>query len=236
MVLTIILAAGLKLNSITNLPIVLDSINEKPRLFYHIKQALSIRSSHVLIVVGKYRNIIENVIEPYFIGTHQIHYIDQLEDFHMNAAKVRGTGDAIKCCMPFLLSNQISFETNVFILHGDAPLLSSKTINRMLCTPNTILVANIDNPSGYGRIILNPDNTIVKIVEDKECTDEQRRIKWVNYGAYNTHLGVLAKFLPMLTNKNKRKEYYFTDIIELGSKNLLSMIPCEISKHDKVTC
>lgn len=235
MVLTIILAAGLKLNSITNLPIVLDSINEKPRLFYHIKQALSIRSSHVLIVVGKYRNIIEPVIESYFIGTRQIHYIDQLEDFHMNAAKVRGTGDAIKCCMPFLLSNQISFETNVFILHGDAPLLSSKTINRMLCTPNTILVANIDNPSGYGRIILNPDNTIVKIVEDKECTDEERRIKWVNYGAYNTHLGVLAKFLPMLTNKNKRKEYYFTDIIELASKNLLSMIPCEISKNDKVT-
>ncbi len=235
MVLTIILAAGLQFNSIANLPSVLDSVNEKPRLFYHIKQALSIRSSHVLIVVGKYRNLIEPMLEPYFIGTRQIHYIDQVEDFHMNATKVRGTGDAIKCCMPFLVSNQISFETNIFILHGNAPLLSSKTINRILCAPNTILVANMENPSGYGRIILNNDNTIAKIVEDKDCTDEERRIKWVNYGAYNMHLGVLDKFIPMLTNKNKRKEYYITDIIELASKNLLSMIPCEISKHDKVT-
>jgi bifunctional UDP-N-acetylglucosamine pyrophosphorylase / glucosamine-1-phosphate N-acetyltransferase len=235
MVLTIILAAGLQFNSIANLPSVLDSVNEKPRLFYHIKQALSIRSSHVLIVVGKYRNLIEPMLEPYFIGTRQIHYIDQSEDFHMNATKVRGTGDAIKCCMPFLVSNQISFETNIFILHGNAPLLSSKTINRILCAPNTILVANMENPSGYGRIILNNDNTIAKIVEDKDCTDEERRIKWVNYGAYNMHLGVLDKFIPMLTNKNKRKEYYITDIIELASKNLLSMIPCEISKHDKVT-
>ena len=235
MVLTIILAAGLQINPITKLPSVLDSINEKPLLFYHIKQALSIRSSHVLIVVGKYRNIIEPIIEQYFIGTRQIHYVDQSEDFHMNAIKVRGTGDAVKCCMPFLVCNQISFETKIFILHGNAPLLNSKTINRLLCTSNTILVANIDNPSGYGRIILKPDNTIVKIVEDKECTDEERQIKWVNYGAYNIHLGVLDKFLFMLTNKNKRKEYYFTDIIELASKNLLSMIPCEISKNDKVT-
>jgi bifunctional UDP-N-acetylglucosamine pyrophosphorylase / glucosamine-1-phosphate N-acetyltransferase len=235
MVLTIILAAGLQFNPITKLPSVLDSINEKPRLFYHIKQALSIRSSHVLIVVGKYRNLIEPILEPYFIGTHQIHYIDQVEDFYMNAIKVRGTGDAIKCCMPFLLSNQISFETNIFIIQCNAPLLSSKTINRILRTPNTILVANIDNPSGYGRIILNPDNTIVKIVEDKECTDEETRIKWVNYGVYNIHLGVLDKFLPTLTNKNKRKEYYFTDIIKLANKNLLSMTPCEISKNDKVT-
>jgi bifunctional UDP-N-acetylglucosamine pyrophosphorylase/glucosamine-1-phosphate N-acetyltransferase len=235
MVLTIILAAGLQFNPITKLPNILDSINEKPRLFYHIKQALSIRSSHVLIVVGKYRNLIEPILEPYFIGTRQIHYIDQVEDFYMNAIKVRGTGDAIKCCMPFLLSNQISFETNIFIIQCNAPLLSSKTINRILRTPNTILVANIDNPSGYGRIILNPDNTIAKIVEDKDCTDDEKRIKLVNYGAYNIHLGVLDKFLPMLTNKNKRKEYYFTDIIELASKNLLSMTPCEISKHDKVT-
>ena len=59
MCLTIILAAGLKLNHKTKLPSVLDNVNGKPWLFYHIKQALTIKSTHILVVVGKYRNIID---------------------------------------------------------------------------------------------------------------------------------------------------------------------------------
>ena len=59
MVLTIILAAGLQLNSVTRLPSVLDTIHDKPQIFYHIKQALTIKSTHILIVLGKYRNLID---------------------------------------------------------------------------------------------------------------------------------------------------------------------------------
>jgi bifunctional UDP-N-acetylglucosamine pyrophosphorylase/glucosamine-1-phosphate N-acetyltransferase len=228
MVLTIILAAGLQFNPLTKMPSLLDTINKKPRLLYHIKQALSIHSSHILIVVGKYRNIIEPMIKPYIIGMSQIHYIDQPEDIHMNATKVRGTGDAIKCCMPFLLKNQILFETNILIIHGNGSLLNSKVIYQLMRVPNTILVAKMNNPSSYGRIILNSDNTIAKIVEDKECTEEEKQIKMVNYGFYNIQLGVLNKFIPALTNKNKCNEYYLTDIVEIASKNFVSMIPCEL--------
>jgi len=230
MCLTIILAAGLKLNHKTKLPSVLDNVNGKPWLFYHIKQALTIKSTHILIVVGKYRNIIEPIIEPYFVGMRQIHYIDQIEDSIHNTIKTRGTGDAIKCCLPFLLTNRILFETNVLIIHGNGPLLSINTIKKMLCTANSILVAKVENPIGYGRIIMNTDNTIAKIVEDKECTPEESGIKLINYGAYNIPLGVLNKFIPDLTNKNKRKEYYFTDIVEIASKNFVTMTPCEISQ------
>jgi len=232
MCLTIILAAGLKLNHKTKLPSVLDSVNGKPWLFYHIKQALTIKSTHILIVVGKYRNIIEPIIEPYFVGMRQIHYIDQMEDSIHNTIKTRGTGDAIKCCLPFLLSNRILFETSVLIVHGNGPLLSINTINKLLCTANSILVAKVENPSGYGRIIMNPDNTIAKIVEDKECTPEESGIKLINYGAYNIPLGVLNKFIPDLTNKNKRKEYYFPDIAEIASKNFVNMTPCEIPQKN----
>ena len=168
MCLTIILAAGLKLNHKTKLPSVLDNVNGKPWLYYHIKQALTIKSTHILIVVGKYRNIIEPIIEPYFVGMRQIHYIDQIEDSIHNTIKNRGTGDAIKCCLPFLLTNRILFETSVLIVHGNGPLLSINTINKMLSTANSILVAKVENPIGYGRIIMNTDNTIAKIVEDKE--------------------------------------------------------------------
>ena len=228
MVLTIILAAGLQLNPLTNIPSLLDSINERPRLLYHIKQALSINSSHILIVVGKYRNIIEPMMEPYIIGMRQIHYIEQPEDIHMNTIKSRGTGDAIKCCIPFLLKNQILFETNILIIHGNGPLLSSNVISRLMRTPNTILVAKLKNPSNYGRIILNTDNTIAKIVEDKECSEEEAKIKIVNYGCYNIQLGVLEKFIPELTNKNKSNEYYLTDIVKIANKNFVSIIPCEL--------
>lgn len=227
MCLTIILAAGLKLNNKTKLPSVLDTVNGKPWLFYHIKQALTIKSTHILVVVGKYRNIIEPIIEPYFVGIRQIHYIDQMEDNIHNTIKSRGTGDAIKCCLPFLLSNRILFETSVLIVHGNGPLLSINTIKKMLCTANSILVAEVENPSGYGRIIMNPDNTIAKIVEDKDCTPEESSIKLINYGAYNIHLGVLNKFISDITNRNKRKEYYFTDIVEIASKNFIRFTPCE---------
>ena len=228
MCLTIILAAGLKLNHKTKLPSVLDNVNGKPWLYYHIKQALTIKSTHILIVVGKYRNIIEPIIEPYFVGMRQIHYIDQIEDSIHNTIKTRGTGDAIKCCLPFLLTNRILFETSVLIVHGNGPLLSINTINKMLSTANSILVAKVENPIGYGRIIMNTDNTIAKIVEDKECTPEESGIKLINYGAYNIPLGVLNKFIPDLTNRNKRKEYCFTDIVEIASKNFVKMTPCEI--------
>ena len=228
MCLTIILAAGLKLNYKTKLPSVLDNVNGKPWLFYHIKQALTIKSTHILIVVGKYRNIIEPIIEPYFVGMRQIHYIDQMEDSIHNTIKSRGTGDAIKCCLPFLLSKRILFETSVLIIHGNGPLLSINTIKNMLSTGNSILVAKVENPSSYGRIIVNPDNTIAKIVEDKECTPEESSIKLINYGAYNIHLGVLNKFIPDITNRNKRKEYCFTDIVEIASKNFVKMTPFEI--------
>jgi bifunctional UDP-N-acetylglucosamine pyrophosphorylase/glucosamine-1-phosphate N-acetyltransferase len=228
MCLTIILAAGLKLNHKTKLPSVLDIVNCKPWLFYHIKNALTIKSTHILIVVGKYRNIIEPIIEPYFVGMRQIHYIDQMEDNIHNTIKSRGTGDAIKCCLPFLLSNRILFETSVLIMNGNGPLLSINTINKMLCTANSILVAKVENPAGYGRVIMNPDNTIAKIVEDKDCTPQESSIKLINLGAYNIHLGVLNKFIPDITNRNKRKEYYLTDIVEIASKNFVKMTPCEI--------
>jgi bifunctional N-acetylglucosamine-1-phosphate-uridyltransferase/glucosamine-1-phosphate-acetyltransferase GlmU-like protein len=228
MCLTIILAAGLKLNHRTKLPSVLDNINGKPWLYYHIKQALTIKSTHILIVVGKYRNLIEPIIEPYFLGMHQIYYIDQMEDCIHNTIKTRGTGDAIKCCLPFLLSNRILFETNVLIIHGNGPLLSINTIKRLLCTANSILVAEVEDPSGYGRIIMNADNTIAKIVEDKECKPEESSIKLINYGAYNIHLGVLNKFIPDITNRNKRKEYYLPDIVEIASNHFVKMTPCEI--------
>jgi len=225
MVLTIILAAGLQLNPFTRLPVVLDTINDKPQIFYHIKQALTIKSTHILIVLGKYRNLIEPVIEKYFSGMRQIVYIEQTSNCYLNTLRVRGTGDAIKCCLPFLLSNNILFETNVLIMHGNGPLLSLKTINKMLCTPNTILVAEVKNPANYGRIIMNPDNTIEKIVEDRECTAEESRIKLINYGAYNIQLGVLAKFIPDLTNRNQPKKYYLTDIVQIAGKQFVKMTP-----------
>jgi bifunctional UDP-N-acetylglucosamine pyrophosphorylase/glucosamine-1-phosphate N-acetyltransferase len=162
----------------------------------------------------------------------QIYYIEQLEDCILNTTKVRGTGDAIKCCLPFLLSNRILFETSVLIIHGNGPLLSINTINKLLSTANSILVAKVENPTGYGRIIMNADNTIAKIIEDKECTPEEGCIKLINYGAYNIHLGVLNKFIPDITNRNKRKEYYFTDMIEIATNHFIKMTPYEVPQKE----
>ena len=100
---TIILAGGLGKRMNSELPKVLHCIHNRPMIYYVIQNALTIGSENVLIVVGKYRTIIENEIKNFFDPSElaRIHYIDQPEKIENDKVKVMGTGDAVKCCLPF---------------------------------------------------------------------------------------------------------------------------------------
>lgn len=223
---TIILAGGLGKRMNSTLPKVLHCIQDKPMIYYVIRNALTIGSANVLIVVGKYRKMIDVEIERFFNPAEliKIHYIDQPETIENNKIKVMGTGDAVKCCLPFFMQNNTPLNSKVLILSGDVPMITSGTIQRLLDTPNSILITELEKPFGCGRIFLDKKNTIHKIVEEKDCNDEEKQCKLVNCGIYNINVDVLLECIPQITNQNKNQEYYLTDLVEIAIKKQIDIM------------
>ena len=83
-----------------------------------------------------------------------------------------------------------------------------------------MLITELENPKACGRIIFNDDKTLIdEIVEEKECSDEQKEIKYVNCGIYQISVKNLLKYIPLITNENKAQEYYLTDVVDLMKQN-----------------
>jgi len=126
-----------------------------------------------------------------------------------------GTGHAVQQLLPHLQG----FEGDLLILNGDVPLLRPETLKRLLeahqASNNgaTILTAHLPNPKGYGRVFCNEQNLLQQIIEDRDCTSEQRQNRRVNAGVYCFRWSDLAEVLPKLTTENDQKEYYLTDAV-----------------------
>lgn len=129
-----------------------------------------------------------------------------------------GTGHAVMQAVPFLKEDETG---NTLVLNGDAPFIDEQTIKNSLayhCENDnsvTVITAELENPFGYGRII-RTENGISGIVEQKDASEEQRKIKEVNSGAYWFKTADLIKLLDKITNNNVQKEYYLTDTISIA--------------------
>ena len=210
--ISIILAGGLGKRMNSELPKVLHIVNGKPMICNVIERALELRSEKILIIVGKYKEIIKKTIEEY-ITTEKIRYIIQQEPL--------GTGNAIMSCIPFLKSINTTEDEHFLILSGDVPLIKYDTL--MYLTnfkkgENCLLSFILENPKGYGRILSNENGEIERIVEEKDCTDIQKEITSVNCGIYSLNFKTLLLSLK-IQNKNIANEYYLTDLIELAYKD-----------------
>ena len=128
-----------------------------------------------------------------------------------------GTGHAVEQAR----DNLKNFKGNVLILSGDVPLLSKSTLLNLLSTHSsseadaTILSADVDDPTGYGRVIRRNDNTLDKIVEHKDASDDQRLIPEINAGIYIINSETLFELLPKVKNKNAQQEYYLPDVLPM---------------------
>ena len=129
-----------------------------------------------------------------------------------------GTGHALQCAAPDLAGTKGA----VAVLAGDAPLIQSATLARLLSRHHqtkatvTILTARMPDPSGYGRVVRNDHGSIVSIVEDKDCSAEEREIDEVNSSIYVFDYPFLARALPRLENQNQQGEYYLTDTVTMA--------------------
>ncbi len=126
----------------------------------------------------------------------------------------KGTGHAVMQAAPML-----DLCGNVLVLCGDAPFIDSETIKSSLeahlssGSKVTVVTAEIDNPAGYGRIIRGEKGELLRITEQKDCTEEESRIKEINSGVYWFDCAALKSALPKLQPANAAGEYYLTDVV-----------------------
>jgi len=203
----IILAGGMGKRMLSTLPKVLHNLMGKPMLVHVLENALTLSPKMIYIIVGKYEEIIRETLEQYM-------NIDNI--VFVNQPDALGTGHAIQCARPNLLGQP---ETDrVLILSGDVPLLKSETMKSVMSKTAesvTIMTSTAVNPTGYGRIITDENDSFIKIVEEKDCDDQEREIDVVNAGVYAFQIGLLCKYLPMISNNNAQNEYYLTDLFEI---------------------
>jgi bifunctional UDP-N-acetylglucosamine pyrophosphorylase / glucosamine-1-phosphate N-acetyltransferase len=129
-----------------------------------------------------------------------------------------------------------SFQGTVLVLYGDVPLIEKETLKKLLLIHGgekaalTLISTEAGNPKGYGRIIRDPQGHLAKIIEEKDATAQERQIREINTGIYCFDSEFLFTSLPKLTRKNNQKEYYLTDLVQLGRKQGLA---CSVFFHSR---
>lgn len=136
-----------------------------------------------------------------------VHWVEQNEQL--------GTGHAVLQAIPFCNDND-----QILVLYGDVPLISAKTLQDLLhSTPSSglgLVVAELPDPTGLGRIIRNELGNIISIVEHKDASKQQLKIREINTGIMTTSSTNLKRWLPKLGNNNRQKEYYLTDAVAMA--------------------
>lgn len=126
----------------------------------------------------------------------------------------RGTGHALQQALP-----QLSSAPLTLVLYGDVPLIRAETLQRLIADARdgvAVLTAELDDPRGYGRIVRTASGQISSIVEEKDASSEQRRLREVNTGLMALPTSRLADWLGRLKNDNAQREYYLTDVVKLA--------------------
>ena len=195
-----IMAAGKGTRLKSKHPKVLHEVGGKPLLAHVIAAASRIVSpEHIYVIVGHEADRVGEAVRA--TGVNFVRQEPQ-----------RGTGHALMCAAPSLAGYD-----QVVVLSGDAPLITSETISRLLefhlqnKAAMTILSALLTDPTGYGRVIKKGDD-VQAIVEEKSCTPVQRKIKEINSGFYAFAVKHLFDNIERLRTNNPHGEYYLTDM------------------------
>ena len=200
-----ILAGGLGKRMKSDLPKVLHMFGDKPMIVCILLECLKLNLKKIVVITGKFDKLIRDTIKKYLSD-----YSFQKIKFVVQETPL-GTGHAIRCALPLFEDNE-----KIIILNGDMPLIDSELIKKFFnfTENNCLLVAKLENPHGYGRILIEGNN-FIRIVEQKDCNDEEKNINIINSGLYKINGYDLKNYIPLIENNNNQKEFYLTDICEL---------------------
>lgn len=203
----IILAAGSGTRMKSDTHKVLHPIAGRPMLLHLVDTVASLSPARTVVVVGARREQVEAAVAPH--GVVSAHQAEQL-----------GTGHAVMQAQDALAG----FDGDVLVLYGDVPLVTQETMHRMVDrlhapdVPSVVVLGfRPTDPAAYGRVIVDSDGRIEKIVEFKDATPEERAVTLCNSGLMAVRSADLFALLARLGNDNAAAEYYLTDIVELSA-------------------
>ena len=217
---TIILAAGQGTRMRSSKPKVLHKIADRALLHHVYDTSQQLDNNAIVIVYGH--------------GGEQVKQeLDQLEANWVEQKQQLGTGHAVQQAETF-----INDQDKVLILYGDVPLLKKTTIEQLLKNVSDcsigLLTVDLDNPTGYGRIVRSEQGAVLKIVEEKDATEEEKLIVEGNTGIIATPGNLLKHWLSRLQNSNAQNEFYLTDIIEMAVKEGIEVKTNQPESQDEV--
>ena len=197
----LILAAGQGTRIKSNLPKVLHKVCGKEMVNHVIDTMRKAEIDDINVIIGKGAELVKEKT-----ASRNISYSLQEEQL--------GTGHAVKCAVDFLKGKK----GVVGVFAGDAPLIKPETIQKLFEThyknnnEATLLSSIVQDPTGYGRVVRDGEE-VLKIVEHKDCTEEELKINEMNAAIYCFDIESLLNSLEKLSNDNKQGEYYLTDVI-----------------------
>ena len=221
---SVILAAGKGTRMKSETSKVLHKIFEKPLLGYVLDNVKNIVSES-FVIVGHHAEEVTNFVEKNYELAKTVLQSPQL-----------GTGHAVSMVCPELEN----FEGQVIILCGDTPLITEDTLKNFIETHNslksdlTVMSTIFDNPTNYGRIIRDKDNSLKCIIEEKDATPEEKSVKEVNAGIYCLNWEKIKPAFSQLTSNNAQGEYYLTDIIAWGKQHNLNVNAYILENSDEI--
>jgi bifunctional UDP-N-acetylglucosamine pyrophosphorylase/glucosamine-1-phosphate N-acetyltransferase len=194
----VILAAGQGKRMNSRLPKVLHALAGKSLLAHVIATARALSPQKIVVVYGHGGNaVIDAVAAPDVVFALQ--------------AEQKGTGHALQQALPHLGGTETTL-----VLYGDVPLIRAETLRALISGKGArILTATLENPTGYGRIV-RKNKQVRAIVEEKDASAAQKKIREVNTGIMALPTTHLAHWLGKLKPQNAQKEYYLTDIVPLA--------------------
>jgi len=195
----VILAAGQGKRMRSDLPKVLHPLGGRPLLSHVVATARLLSPNRLAVVIGHGGSlVVERLADPAITWATQEQQL--------------GTGHAVMQALP-----QLDAAGTILILYGDVPLIASGTLRALVDSAAqghlAILTQELANPKGYGRIVRNGNNRVVKIVEEKDATEAERAIREINTGIMAMPRAKLDTWLSGLRNDNAQGEYYLTDVV-----------------------
>jgi UDP-N-acetylglucosamine diphosphorylase/glucosamine-1-phosphate N-acetyltransferase len=204
---------------------VMFEILGKPMIHYVLDIAYALQSNRIIVIVGYQREIVSGYIRRSHPNAEIVVQAEQL-----------GTGHAVMQTESALEG----FQGNVLVLSGDVPLLTIASLKQLIEhhirteAIVTILTADFENATGYGRIVRNTDGSVKKIVEEKDATEDERLIKEINSGIYLFNKRVLFEGLKHIKPDNIQNEYYLTDVFEYFWNHHLRVSALKATSVDEI--
>ncbi len=202
----VILAAGLGTRMKSNKAKVLHEVCGRPMVSYVVETARKVVGNDVILVVGNQADKVRETASE--LGAFR----------YAHQAEQRGTGHAVLCALPHIPEHC----QEVVILCGDVPLIKADTVMHLVKSHTdekrdvSVLAVALDDPTGYGRILLDENSRVQAIVEESDATAEQKGITLINSGIFCVKKEFLLWAVPAIKSDNVQGEIYLTDIVEIA--------------------